>query len=185
MIKGKWSESIPRKGWTETHCVDVGWPNGRCEFCGSQLRYVHEIEHPTGAHASVGVVCCENLTQDYINPRAYENELKKKAAKEIRDRKKALKLEEKRKQKEASEDLVREALLKLREKDAQLSFTNTFKLNSKGNYFSIKHQATVFNNQPGWKLVVNGIFYNLNTRDPDEALKNAFKLFTHFKSSKL
>jgi hypothetical protein len=64
---------------------DLGEPEHTCEACGqTEIRYVHEIEHPEFRTLLVGCVCCEHLTGDYVNPRRHEAELRKRAARRAR-----------------------------------------------------------------------------------------------------
>ena len=80
---------VPHKGWTLSGVTDLQLDEGRafgeyedCEFCGhEQIRYVHTLthrEHPDAIR--VGCICAEHLTEDYVNPRQREGELRNRAA---------------------------------------------------------------------------------------------------------
>jgi hypothetical protein len=76
---------MPHRGWTLVDVEDLGEPEHTCEACGkTEIRYVHEIEHPESRTLLVGCVCCEHLTDDYVTPRRRERELRNAAAR--RDR---------------------------------------------------------------------------------------------------
>lgn len=88
---GEWNQiGIPHKGW---HCMDVidlaeGIEPGekveyeQCEMCGNEkVRFVHIMKHPEyPKELKVGCVCAEKMSDDYINPRKRENELKNKCS---------------------------------------------------------------------------------------------------------
>jgi hypothetical protein len=79
---------MPHRGWTLVDVEDLGEPDHTCEACGkTEIRYVHTIEHPEFRNLDVGCVCAEHLTEDYVNPRRLERELKGQAAR--RDRRAA------------------------------------------------------------------------------------------------
>jgi hypothetical protein len=61
---------------------DLGEPLHTCEACGYEpIRYVHRITHDQyPVELLVGCVCAENLTGDYVTPRASERRLKNRAA---------------------------------------------------------------------------------------------------------
>lgn len=53
-----------------------------CEMCGKErIRFVHIVEHDGfSGQLSVGCICAEKLSGDYVNPRSIEAVLKKKAS---------------------------------------------------------------------------------------------------------
>ena len=86
MDHGKWSQQgVPHKGWECVDFEDLGAVAETCEMCETQqIRYVHYMEHPEyGEVLGVGIVCAENMGQDYTAPREREN-----AAKSIAGRRK-------------------------------------------------------------------------------------------------
>jgi hypothetical protein len=80
---------IPHKGWTLTNVIDVredGQSSDEtdyevCMMCGNErIRFVHIVEHPDISETySVGCVCAEKMTDDYLNPQRRENDLRNKA----------------------------------------------------------------------------------------------------------
>ena len=83
-------EGLPYKGWTCVNVVDLGedvWEDDeikyeQCEWCGNEkIRYIHVMKHPDfRGELNVGCVCAEKMTDDYVNPRRVEGELRKKAS---------------------------------------------------------------------------------------------------------
>lgn len=53
---------MPRAGWTHLGTDDLGDLTGNCELCGTEIRYVYAIEHPTWGAMAVGTDCCDKLT---------------------------------------------------------------------------------------------------------------------------
>lgn len=90
-----WREpGVPHKGW---HCIDVidvredgSSPEEAeyetCQMCGNErIRFVHIVEHDEYDETlGVGCICAEKLTEDYINPRLLEKELRNKASRKAR-----------------------------------------------------------------------------------------------------
>ncbi|MBN2021070.1 MAG: hypothetical protein JW749_12705 [Sedimentisphaerales bacterium] len=88
---GLWDKpGIPHRGW---RCVDVydlredgSTPEetnyATCEMCGHErIRFVHVLQHNEYENKiRVGCICAEKLTNNYINPKAKETNLAKKAA---------------------------------------------------------------------------------------------------------
>ena len=84
----RWDQpGVPHKGWT---CVDVVDLRGdddvedaqyaTCEMCGNErIRFAHHMEHPDHAPVSVGCVCAEKMTGDYVGPREREKRLRNRA----------------------------------------------------------------------------------------------------------
>ncbi len=81
-------QDIPHKGWTLEYVYDVR-EDGQsedeasyeiCMMCGKErIRYVHVVSHPDyGEELLVGCQCAEKLTEDYINPKLKEKELRNK-----------------------------------------------------------------------------------------------------------
>ena len=81
-------QDIPHKGWTLEYVYDVR-EDGQsedeasyeiCMMCGHEkIRYVHVVSHPDyGEELLVGCQCAEKLTEDYINPKLKEKELRNK-----------------------------------------------------------------------------------------------------------
>ncbi len=91
----KWKENgLPRKGWILTGVTDLDGIYSECDWCGTGIRYVHEITHPTENHISeCGIICAEHLTQDYINHRRIEKKLRSLASKKKRRYKKFMEME--------------------------------------------------------------------------------------------
>lgn len=81
-----WHSNLPRKGWIETDVIDTqNYGLVCCEFCGTKLRYVHEINHPELAQKyNAGCDCAEKLTDDYVGPKTSEDRLRKRAGKKLR-----------------------------------------------------------------------------------------------------
>ncbi len=84
------TEGVPHKGWTLEYVYDVR-EDGRsvdeteyetCMMCNNErIRYVHVVSHPeVDSELRVGCTCAERLTEDYVNPRQRERELRNKAS---------------------------------------------------------------------------------------------------------
>jgi hypothetical protein len=82
-----WNQSgIPHKGWTLKDVIDVRedgqeeWETDyeTCVMCGNEkIRYVHIVTHPEiQDEFRVGCICAEKMTNDYVNPRDRERELR-------------------------------------------------------------------------------------------------------------
>lgn len=80
---------IPRKGWTSENVSDVR-ADGQsvedtdyeiCMMCNKEkIRYVHELSHPEVDEIfKVGCDCAEKMTEDYLNPKKRENEVRNKS----------------------------------------------------------------------------------------------------------
>ncbi len=86
-------QGIPHKGWSLEDVFDVRedgqeeWETDyeTCMMCGNEkIRYVHIVSHPNVADTfRVGCVCAEKMTNDYINPRQREKELRNKTSRRI------------------------------------------------------------------------------------------------------
>lgn len=82
----KWSESgVPHKGWTLIGCYDNGANNENenwetCEMCSNEkVRYVHTVYRDDYGSMLVGRVCAEKMTEDYVNPRRKEADLRNRS----------------------------------------------------------------------------------------------------------
>jgi len=81
---------IPHKGWVLEDVYDVRADGEsvdetayeKCEMCGNEkIRFVHVVSHPDMDNKlNVGCICSEKMTNDYINPRRLEKELRKRAS---------------------------------------------------------------------------------------------------------
>lgn len=61
-MRGLYSKpGFPHKGWVYWGCEDLGDLIGRCDICGSSLRYEHTIRHRDYGYIKVGCQCCENI----------------------------------------------------------------------------------------------------------------------------
>jgi hypothetical protein len=52
----------PSIGWEYIGDEDLGDLDGKCEWCGTEIRYVFWLQHPNWEPLSVGTNCCDNLT---------------------------------------------------------------------------------------------------------------------------
>lgn len=87
------TKGIPHKGWTLEDVYDVredGQPEWdttyeTCMMCNNErIRYVHVLSHPeVSEQFKVGCTCAERMTEDYVNPKEREKELKKRSQKRI------------------------------------------------------------------------------------------------------
>jgi hypothetical protein len=80
MATGKWRDpGVPHKGWTYNGCEDSGSLSMTCEMCEKEeIRHIHYVSHPDyPTELQVGCVCAENLTADYLGPRAAEAAVKR------------------------------------------------------------------------------------------------------------
>ncbi|MFA6924116.1 MAG: hypothetical protein WC223_07655 [Bacteroidales bacterium] len=86
-------QGIPHKGWQLITVIDVRedgqseWETDyeTCMMCGNEkIRYVHIVEHnEVDEEFRVGCVCAEKMTNDYLNPRQREKELRNKTNRRI------------------------------------------------------------------------------------------------------
>lgn len=53
---------MPQSGWGLLASDDLGDLSGNCELCGTELRYIFAIEHPSWGAMAVGTDCCDKLT---------------------------------------------------------------------------------------------------------------------------
>jgi hypothetical protein len=89
---------VPHKGWACHDVTDNETADATCEMCGNErIRYVHAMVHIeyTG-QLSVGCVCAEKMSGDYVNPKRRERKLKNAAAKKAKDHKRQLSEENER-----------------------------------------------------------------------------------------
>lgn len=52
----------PDSGWDYIGEDDLGDLSGKCDRCGTDIRYVFFVHHPGWEPMSVGTVCCDDLT---------------------------------------------------------------------------------------------------------------------------
>lgn len=52
----------PKVGWEYIGCDDLGGQYGTCDYCGTQMRYSHLINHKDWRPIEVGQDCCDRLT---------------------------------------------------------------------------------------------------------------------------
>lgn len=79
---------VPHKGWLCEDVIDLRGDDSaddtdyaECEMCGQErIRYVHRMKHADGQSLSVGCVCAEKMTDDYVGPREREGYLRKRTA---------------------------------------------------------------------------------------------------------
>jgi len=87
-----WKQSgVPHKGWTLVDVIDIredgqsedDTPYESCMMCGNEkIRYVHIVTHDEiDEEFRVGCICAENMTNDYVNPKRLERDLRNKANK--------------------------------------------------------------------------------------------------------
>lgn len=86
MTSDRWDRpGIPHKGWRCVGLEDLN-PNNdpadeveyaQCQMCGrEQIRYVHIMKHnETGQELSVGTICAEKMSEDYVGPKKREREI--------------------------------------------------------------------------------------------------------------
>jgi len=77
------------KGYTWVDVEDLEEPTADCQACGkTEIRYIHTLTHPEHPSIEVGCDCAEHLTADYVNPAAREKDLRNKASRKQREKKK-------------------------------------------------------------------------------------------------
>jgi hypothetical protein len=95
-------QGIPHKGWVLEDVYDIR-EDGQsidetdyetCMMCNNErIRYVHVVTHKeVEEEFKVGCVCAEKMTNDYVNPKQIENNLRNKANRRINWVKKAWKI---------------------------------------------------------------------------------------------
>lgn len=63
--------NIPHKGWTNIDVIDTERADNKCEMCNKEdIRYVHIMQHPQHHNLSVGCICAEKMSDDYVTPRS-------------------------------------------------------------------------------------------------------------------
>lgn len=82
-------KDIPHKGWKLEDVIDIrddGLSEDEAEYeacmmCGNErIRYVHIVNHPEVEDSfRVGCICAEKMTNDYVNPKLREKQLRNKA----------------------------------------------------------------------------------------------------------
>jgi len=55
-------EIRPDSGWEFVGQDDLGGLYGTCDRCGTDIRHVFFVQHPSWGPMSVGTVCCDDLT---------------------------------------------------------------------------------------------------------------------------
>jgi hypothetical protein len=91
-----WNQAdIPHKGWIFLDVIDTETAEAICEMCGNErIRYVHMMAHADHSERlSVGCVCAEKMSDDYVNPRKRERELRNKTARLLRRKKRAAQID--------------------------------------------------------------------------------------------
>lgn len=53
---------MPKHDWDLIGYDDLGSPDGSCDYCGTDIRYVFMIHHPKWQAMEVGTFCCDDLT---------------------------------------------------------------------------------------------------------------------------
>lgn len=53
---------MPTVGWEFIGREDLGDLSGNCDYCDTELRYIHLITHPNWGSLEVGTDCCDQLT---------------------------------------------------------------------------------------------------------------------------
>ena len=81
--------NVPHKNWCWLDVIDTQTRDSVCDMCGNErIRYVHVMAHPEyPAQLSVGCVCAEKMTNDYVNPKQRERKLRNAAASRTREAK--------------------------------------------------------------------------------------------------
>jgi hypothetical protein len=84
---------VPHRGWRLVDVIDLHDDEGLeygdyedCQFCDhEQIRYVHLLGHSSyDGIARVGCICACKLTEDYVNPKLRERELRNRSARRQR-----------------------------------------------------------------------------------------------------
>lgn len=85
-MSGLWDQpGVPHKGWRCVGVDDLEEAIETCEMCGKEnIRYVHYMEHGDHGSLSVGCVCAEKMSDDYVNPRKREKVLRNRASRKSR-----------------------------------------------------------------------------------------------------
>lgn len=81
--------NVPQKGWTCVTVYDVRGDGSSadetysetCEMCSKEkIRYVHVMQHEEYEGLNVGCVCACKMSNDYVNPKKKEQQLRNKAS---------------------------------------------------------------------------------------------------------
>lgn len=85
-MSGRWDQpGVPHKGWRCVGVDDLEEAIETCEMCGKEnIRYVHYMEHDDYGTLSVGCICAEKMSGDYVNPRLREKKLRNRASRKSR-----------------------------------------------------------------------------------------------------
>ncbi|ASG24038.1 HNH endonuclease [Nitrospirillum viridazoti] len=54
--------AMPKTGWSLFGVDDLGSLCGSCELCGTEIRYIYAVGHPSWGAMGVGTDCCDALT---------------------------------------------------------------------------------------------------------------------------
>lgn len=83
------SPEVPHKGWILQDVIDLRDDHGieqadyeNCQFCDQErIRFVHLLRHSSyNGIIRVGCICACKLTDDYVNPKRREQEVRNHAA---------------------------------------------------------------------------------------------------------
>lgn len=68
---------MPRTGWQCVGDDDLGCLEGKCDLCGTELRYVFLVQHEKWGFMEVGTNCCDTLTEstEASAHRAYQDKM--------------------------------------------------------------------------------------------------------------
>lgn len=88
--EGLWGDpSSPKTGWEYVGIRDLGEPTGKCEACGTLIRFVQTLYHPEAVgYVDAGCVCAGRLTGDPETAARRDRDMQTKARKAA-ERKKA------------------------------------------------------------------------------------------------
>jgi hypothetical protein len=79
MIDGWRSSGVPHRGWVCIDVEDLGEPEGNCDMCETEIRYVHVMRHPQSGDIRVGCICAGHMERDYAAPLDRERRLKNRS----------------------------------------------------------------------------------------------------------
>lgn len=172
----RWKNNgLPRKGWIVKDTEDMGDLIETCDWCGTDIRYVHWIYHEEIEQTTkCGIICAEALTEDYVTHRAKEKALKSLANKKIRK----LKNIEKEKIRIEEEKIEEEKL----QKYYKHNFKNSVKLSAKGNFY-IKYNSNLvifIKKQDKFIVCINNIWGKKIFNDLDSAMEAAYKYLRNY-----
>lgn len=65
--------------------IDLGKTEGKCDWCGTRIRFVHRMRHPDWPEViEVGCDCIKKISADWERAKVADDEMRKLAAKEAR-----------------------------------------------------------------------------------------------------